>query len=314
MSNNQSGFIKIPFLTVILSATYGLLGCGEYTAKVYNQEPKYVSKQEILNGSEVLATSPVAKKVLYLATGAKLLKTSNGQSASQTGLCTATAIGPKIILTAAHCLKGLNPNQDQTADSVFIILGRKPWKAKFDPKLWYGAQKIFIHPNYKKNDIGGSVDDLAIIQLKTALPKENITELATPEDLNSTMVFIMAGYGMRSSLKNQSVELARQNMGELFQLSKIILNYEIDNLTIDIDQHDEKGICTGDSGGPGLIFNQSTQKYLIIGVVSGYQWTTEDKVKYDTDNKFDCYGFAVYTNIMNPNYFGWIQKIKESIE
>lgn len=312
VSKNDTQFIKILLLVLLLGVSDGLTGCAEHSA--YKISETTTEKQNILNGTAVVETNPLAKKVLYLATGAKLLKTpTGGFTASQTGLCTATALAPKIILTAAHCVKAIDPKDDQTADSVFIILGTKPWKSKFDTKLWYAAQKIIVHPGYKKNNEGGSPDDIAIIQLKMALPLENITDIALPKDVSSTLDFTLAGYGMRSNFVTLTDAQTQENLGELFSLTKTIINYDINNLTIEIDQHDEKGICSGDSGGPGLIYNSTTKKYSTIGVVSGNRWLIEDKQSLDPQNKKDCFGIAVYTNIMNPGYYDWIQKTIQSL-
>jgi V8-like Glu-specific endopeptidase len=49
-------------------------------------------------------------------------------------------------------------------------------------------------------------------------------------------------------------------------------------------------ICSGDSGGPGLIYNPNLKKYLTIGVVSGNRWSTDDKQLLDPENKLDCFG------------------------
>ncbi len=314
VSNNDTGFIKILFLILILgTATSSLFSCSDRTMKIY--DGTQISKQEILNGLEVTDENPIAKKVLYLATGAKLLKTpTGGFTATQTGECTASAISSKIILTAAHCVKAINPKYDQTPDSVYIILGLKPWKSKFDSKLWYAAKKIVVYPTYKKTVAGGAPDDLALILLKNPLPPEYVTELAGISDLQATMTFTMAGFGMRSNLNSLSDTETKKNLGELFQTSKLISNYDINNLTIRIDQRDQKGICSGDSGGPGMIFNTTTQKYLTIGVVSGNSWDTAEKDKLDPQNKIDCFGFAVYTNVMNPVYFDWIQKTRQSLQ
>ncbi len=310
MSTNDTGFIKILFLILILGVSQQFSGCAEYKSQFYKAELDLTHQNEILNGSEVLDNDTLSKKVLYLATGAKLLATpTGGYSASQTGQCTASAISTQFILTAAHCLKGLTVAEDQTPDSVYIILSNKPWKSKFNPKLWYAAEKIYVHPKYKKTESGGSPDDIALIKLKKPLPQDYVTELARLSDLNSSMVMTLAGYGMRSNLKNLSEAETKKNLGELFQVTKVISSYDINQLTIQIDQHDQKGICSGDSGGPGLIYNPDLEKYMTIGVVSGNRWFTDDKEIFDPENKLDCFGFAVYTNVMNPIYYDWIQKI-----
>lgn len=315
MSKTQTGLIKILILILILGLTNNFVGCAQSTSQLYLNATPTSSKQDILNGSEVFEQNPISKKVLFLSLGAKLLKTpSGGHVATETGLCTASAITPQIILTAAHCVKALSPADDPTPDTVFVILGLKPWKSKFDVDLWYAAEKIIAHPSYKKKPTGGLADDLALIKLKRALPAEYVTELASTKDLQSTMEITMAGFGLRSNLHDLSPEDTKKNLGELFQISKMISNYDINNLTIEIDQHNEKGICSGDSGGPGFIVNPTTKKLMTIGVVSGLKWDVNDKKKLDPENKLDCFGFAVYTNIMNPAYYDWIQKTAQELK
>lgn len=309
MSTNKTGLIKFLALLSLLGSCYQLTGCSEYKSKHYTKQGWSGTQSEILNGAEVSENSLLAKKVLFLSTGARLIKTpSGGFSASQTGQCTASAITTKFVLTAAHCLKGMTVAEDQTADSVYIILSNKPWKSKFNPQLWYGAEKIFIHPDYKKTSEQGSPDDIALILLKNPLPEENVTELASPQDLSSEMIMTLAGYGMRSNLKEISKEETQKNLGELFQITKIITEYDIQQKTLQIDQHDQRGICSGDSGGPGLIYNPELKKYTTIGVVSGTRWSIPEKEIFDPENKLDCYGLAVYTNVLNPGYYDWIQK------
>lgn len=311
VSNNETGFIKILFVILVLGASNSFFGCAENRSQIYSDAIEESKHQEILNGFEVTDQNPISKKVLYLATGAKLLKTPNGGfKASQTGQCSASAISPQIILTAAHCLKAMNPKDDQTTNSIYIVLGTKPWKSKFNPKFWFAAEKIVIHPKYKKSITGGSPDDLALIKLKSPLPTDYVTDLADAKDLQSSMAFIMAGFGLRNNMNGLSDFEKLQNIGELFQTSKLITNYDPNNLTIEIDQRDQKGICTGDSGGPGLILNSVTKKYTTIGVLSAYRWTENEQQILDTQNKIDCLGYAVYTNVMNPEYYEWIQKEK----
>lgn len=319
MSNNQTGFIKIIFLLLALGVTNVFFGCAESKSQLYTHDENIANRQEILNGQTVTEQSPIAKKVLFLSTGTKLTKTpTGGYIGTQTSQCTASAISSRIILTAAHCLKGINGDPDQTPDSVFIILGLKPWKSKFNSKLWFAAEKIMIHENFLKSPNELGQNDLALVLLKRELPADYITELATDKDLNpdqkSIVKITMAGYGLRSSLKDITVDEAQKKIGELFQTQKIISNYNINNLTIEIDQRDQRGICSGDSGGPGLVFNNETKKYKTIGVVSGHIWDELEKQKIDPENKLDCFGIAVYTNVMNPGYADWIQKTMLSMK
>ena len=312
MSTNETGFIKILALILVLGASTLSSGCAEDKKQSYKNKLSNQADSQILNGEEVTPLDPVSKKALYLATGAQLIKTPKGYSASQKGQCTAVAILPNVILTAGHCVIAEKPEDNQTADSVFVILGNKPWKAKFDPNLWYAVDEIKVIDTYGRNKSGGSENDLALLKLKRPLPSEYVTELATEVQLFPVMDFMMAGYGLRSNLAELNPEQEKKNLGELYRTYKILEDYELNSPKILIDQTDMKGICSGDSGGPGLIYDQSQKKYYVLGIVSGTKWLESDKNKFDPENKVTCFGTAVYTNVLFPEYLDWIKKTSEN--
>ena len=312
MSKYDTGFIKILALLFLLGASGLSAGCSEEKSLKY-KNTLTTNDSTILNGEEVSSMDPVSKKALYLATGAQLIKTPKGFSASQKGQCTAVALSAQIVLTAGHCIIGEKPENNQSADTLFIILGAKPWKSKFDPNLWYAVEQIKVYDGYHKNSAGGSEEDLALLKLKKPLPDEYVTDIAGEEQLFPVMDFTMAGYGLRSNLNGLSDEQEKTNLGELYRTYKILDNYDPKNSKILLDQKDMKGICSGDSGGPGLIYDQSTKKYYILGIVSGTKWTEEEKLQVDPQNKLNCYGTAVYTNVLYPDYLAWIKKTSESL-
>ncbi len=64
---------------------------------------------------------------------------------SQT-VCTGVLIGPKIVLTAAHCLVGLKSSRSTTAEAMG------------EATQWVDSVRSVIHPNYDGNAPGLSVD------------------------------------------------------------------------------------------------------------------------------------------------------------
>ena len=110
----------------------------------------------------------------------------------------------------------------------------------------------------------------------------------------------MAGYGIRTADNDPK----KQNdlIGELYAVTKTADPFSENDYTILVDQNDGKGICEGDSGSPGYIFDSSTNQYYVAGILSGYS--------YDVDGgktpQANCTGIARYSSIMQPEIKNWI--------
>ncbi|MGZ5279639.1 MAG: trypsin-like serine protease, partial [Pseudobdellovibrionaceae bacterium] len=82
-----------------------LLGaCAKSSHSAVIQKSIESSTQSVIGGDKVAGTSSVASKVLYLAYGVKIGKTPQSTTVGWGGHCTAAAISPRVILTAAHCV------------------------------------------------------------------------------------------------------------------------------------------------------------------------------------------------------------------
>lgn len=318
MSKSATRTEKNTVLHFIVSGILFSVIIFSFSSCMNNQMQQYKNllnqtEQHILNGEEVQNQDSLAKKALYLATGTNLTKTSNGAiTASANGLCTATAIAPKIILTAAHCVRLQNSTHNARPDTLFIIVGVKPWKKQLDLSTWYGVDQVVVHPDYKISGGGTGQNDLALLRLTRPLPIDFVSELVKTKLLTNSFSLTMAGYGRRS---NQKALPADQDfLGELFKTTKEISNYKQDSPTFEVAQQDAKGICYGDSGGPGLIFDKTYKQYRLLGIVSGFSWNVSEKKYKDPTDKTTCFGSAIYMNILYPPYYSWVIDTQKYLE
>jgi hypothetical protein len=80
-------------------------------------------------------------------------------------------------------------------------------------------------------------------------------------------------------------------------------------MTFAINQNDHKGFCSGDSGGPGLIYDEEKKEFLILGVVSNTSMYDSEKAKLDPKGEYSlCIGKGNYTNILKTEIRTWIKE------
>jgi len=106
-------------------------------------------------------------------------------------LCSATAIDPQHVLTAAHCL-----DTDDDGNSDF-----EPEEVSFhlnygtDLSHTIGAASLHIHPDFTGFNNPSINDDLAVIKLQTALPNGMPVYDIHSRPLTSGNALTMVGYG-----------------------------------------------------------------------------------------------------------------------
>jgi V8-like Glu-specific endopeptidase len=180
-----------------------------------------------------------------------------GQTIAQGSECTATLISPTYVLTAGHCV-----NYSTSTTNV-----------SFNPantSTWYSASRVHTFGAYRPvttqiPDGAGDLDDVAIMQLSSAVPSSIVPSpaLVAPRPPNAgaqpygtQMIF---GYGCTN--RNDP------NSGGAKQLVTFTFGTQTQVL------------CSGDSGGP--VFNSTGQ---IWAVASGY----------DTSTGIDSFGGASF--------------------
>lgn len=313
MSNNETGFIKILVLLLILGATHTLTACSDIPNLKYESKMNTPLESAILGGQPVETEDPLYKKVLFIATKTQIFKTPQGFSVDQRGQCTGTAISKNVVLTAAHCVVDEETFDRHDPDTIFVVTNPKPWLSPFNVHEWKPVRRIEIHSEFKKNENGIVENDLALLFLSDDLSAKSIVPLANDEQVKPHFDIILSGYGKRVFQKNTPKADNKKISGENYTVSKPVSLLNFDETKIYIDQMDFVGICSGDSGGPGFIYDSESKQHYLLGVISSTVWTQQEKQKIDPKNKFNCFGTAVLMNLLNPNYKIWIQKIQTKV-
>jgi len=302
IGNRSQGknFSLILFTGLLLGA------CAKSSHSALMQKSIETSAQQVIGGDKVAATSPVASKVMYLAYGVKLEKTPHSTSIAWGGHCTAAAISPSVILTAAHCV------DNRSASEIYITLSKSPETEPLNLKQWYAAKKIAVHEHYT-GESTHYVNDLALILLDRELPPAQVTKLATQAQVHLPQTFMTVGFGITTDLSDPNPD--DKNPSELRFVMKNLQELNANSKFFSLDQTDHKGFCSGDSGGPGIIVDPKTKELFILGVVSNTSMLdTEDKALDPQGIYSLCIGHGNYTNTLNPELRSWILKSQAALE
>lgn len=298
MSNNDTDFIKFLTILLVVGLMAGFTGCDKSPGQYFQRE----QADEILGGKTVQASSQFSKKVLYLAMGVDWTKTKWGLSVETQGLCTASAISKRILLTAAHCVDGWGPEQ------VNAVLSLNPFKnGSLVESDWVKVEKIIVHEKYNKAaTMNEDKNDFALIKLTEELPPERVSKLASHDQTQAEMEIISIGFGRTDAIKHESSQ-AKESM--LNYVVKQIKNFSAKKQDLEIEQLDKTGICSGDSGSPGFIYDSKQKEFFILGVAS-YVYHTSNTL--DAPNTAEsCHGYGVYMNVLTQRE--WIAKNSQAL-
>ncbi len=214
---------RITYTFLFLFTTTLVAACGEDPGLGLG-----ALEQPIVNGAEDTGHPTVGR----IAGGAE-------------GHCTATLIGPKTVLTAAHCLTKKGPG--------FIVY---PISVSFSGGLsTYSAASAVVHPTYGSYYYKG---DIGVVRLK------EVVQGVTPSPLTNAkpkvgQKAVLVGFGITAtgSWGTSGVKRVAGN---------IIAALPNDNITFSGSAGINGNLCSGDSGGPSFIKEGGQE--VVIGVHS----------------------------------------------
>lgn len=152
------------------------------------------------------------------------------------GWCGATVVSPRTLLTAAHCIRGVNKKlPDATYAIVFDELGKK-----FDDI--YGVP--IRHPEH--NPIRHA-NDIAVVHLNKAItrPPVQLASAGTYTDKPLCRVIGFGGDGLTPSKRMQAIDVPLGS-DEVCRLKRKIWD-DVREMCTDDPEHKKK-ICKGDGG------------------------------------------------------------------
>jgi secreted trypsin-like serine protease len=171
------------------------------------------------------------------AVGALRISTENGDS-----FCSATAITPRWLLTAAHCV---DPSVIGSSPGFSFVVGDD---IAAPAAVEHAIDDAVVHPNFNANDLAAGCDIALLHVAGGDLP-------LLPFKLNGTALtnafvnrhVVVAGYGVTSASDGGGTTLGTRRSGI------VAIDY-VDNAIIASSQS-TPSTCQGDSGGPAFVFD-----------------------------------------------------------
>jgi secreted trypsin-like serine protease len=203
----------------------------------------------VFAGKTVGANDVVAKTV------AALLSEGGGGA----HLCTAVALGPRLMVTAAHCTDG-------GADALRVIFASSLVDVPED-RLRSVTAISRAEPTAESRGTYpyNNPDDIALIVLDAPVPKGTSFATLGKGDAGSVTI---AGYGATSHLRK--AESGKTQLGFDRTLRSARTTLASKGAALIADQASGAGMCTGDSGGPAFAVKGGALSLagVLIGVSS----------------------------------------------
>lgn len=246
-TNTRSSCIVLPMRKAIFATAVLLVGCG------YRSEPTggatdhcgniKTVQHEIVNGVEEHDPEVVD------LTGSQI-RSIGALNLDLTGTCTATLVAPDVVLTAAHCVEGV--------DSPMFLVG----ESFLPPEVRFRATEVHVHPEYRGSS-GGMASppfDLAVLIIDGDTEAEGLEPIPVNMEERSLLGEIIQSVGYGAVEEGGGGFNTRRYWTTQDVISEAPAVYTVSDAG-------ESGLCYGDSGGP-MLWTVPGQGPTIMGVAS----------------------------------------------
>jgi secreted trypsin-like serine protease len=208
-------------------------------------------------------------------------------------LCTGTLVSPTVVVTAAHCLIGLEEFGVTAVRVTFDDVIDADADGVVDDRVRLLSGTGHVHPE-AFSDGASDTHDLAVFVLDRAIRSGPYGELPTAGLLDtidkSSTLFTTVGYGtVRDDKTGGSASFetgTRRKVAtqELLSLSGPWATFSMNPST------GSGGTCFGDSGGPHFLGAGATETRIVVSItVTGDRWcrATDKTYRLDTESSRD---------------------------
>lgn len=208
--------------------------------------------------------------------------------------CTGALLRKDIVITAAHCLVS-------KPEKLTLAFGLKPMAGDY---VMRSVAKVLVHEGFSKGNLRDR-NDLALLQIKGEAPAGYQSLLLPEADfvVRPNQGFTAVGYGRTTGRKASPTE--NQGSGHLRHVDLIINSLSENENQYYVDQTGYRGICNGDSGGPGLM--RWNGRDYVVGIVSAMSWTSPDETSSSgatQETRDICAEKSIYISV--KKYRTWI--------
>ncbi|KAI5711946.1 hypothetical protein M8J75_004486 [Diaphorina citri] len=208
--------------------------------------------------------------------------------------CGATLIAKRHVLTAAHCIEGVNPKE------IKVTLGEHDRLSKNEsvPVIIRKVKRAIRHPDFSLSNFN---NDIALLEMESGVdfeaPQIHPACLPGNNEANYTgKIGIVAGWGRLDERKPTANSLRKVEVPILSEEECKSAGYSASRITNNMlcagYAEGKRDSCQGDSGGPLQIAVARPGKMEVIGIVSWGRGCARPNYP------------GVYTRV--ANYLNWI--------